>query len=112
MLVGLWEGPGEASLAVWVGAEPSFPSAVYGIRRFPRLEEHTETREWISGRQLAIEAFRVSLRGTAPRYYVGAYWALDDGRWMNALAYTGTRTVQEEFLVCVRTLQLNADTSE
>lgn len=104
-LVGLCEGEGR-SLAVWTAAKPEYPIGVYNMRERPVREEWSESRERISGRDVAIAAFRVSLRGHASKYEVVAYWPLAPGRWMSAAAHAESREAQEQFLVALRTLRI------
>lgn len=108
ILVGLWRAEGR-SLAMWAGGKPEFPVGVHGMRQGPVMEERTESRESISGREVAISAFRVSLAGQVPRYEVLAYWPLNEGRWMRAAAQAETRGAQEEFLCALRTLRIHGE---
>jgi hypothetical protein len=108
VLVGLWED-GERSLALWIGGEPDFPESVYSLGQWPVLEERTEAREQVSGGELTITAFRVSVRSERSHYGVGAYWHLDGGRWMRALADARTRREQEEFLAALRTIEISGE---
>lgn len=108
IMVGLWRAEGR-SLAIWAGGKPEFPVGVYGMRQRPVMEERTESRESISGREVAIAAFRVSLRGQAPKYEVSAYWPLGQGGWMRVAAHAESRGAQAEFLCALRTLRIDAE---
>lgn len=108
ILVGLWRAEGR-SLAIWARGQPEFPVGAYSVRQRPTMEERTEARESIAGRDVAIAAFRVSLRGQAPKYEVVAYWPFGRGIWMRAAAHADRRGGQEEFLCALRTLRIEED---
>jgi hypothetical protein len=106
VLVALWED-GSRSLAIWLGGKSELPIGVYGIRQRPIRREWTQSEDRISGRDVAIAAFRVSLRGMPAVYEVLACWPVSRGRWMRAAARATTRAHQEQFLAALRTLEID-----
>lgn len=95
-------------LSLWVYDRPGFPTMAYPSERQPRQHEWATCEDRIAGVDVTIATWRSTMIDAPTSYHVAAYWEPSAGIWVRLAAEAPSRLEQEELIVALRTMEVEA----